>query len=544
MIRDVKAAALDWLRLLPLFAGFVGLYVALDKVSFGHPLFGLNITPWNPAPALGLVLVMRFGQAAWPALALAVVLAEIFVHGSLAPGATEIVSGLLLAGGYALLGQNLANRLPRDALLDDRRTLVAWLVRVAIGSLIISLLYLFSLRAFGVLAPSGWWPGLKHLWVGDGVGIVVMMPLLLWLTSKRGRRRLRRSIFNREAFGYLLLGVASLWLAFGVGGHSGFKLFYLLFLPIIWAAGRHGMAGAIVCAAGLQVGVIVAMRVLQYSAVTVAELQILAMAMAVVGFFIGAVVNEQRRTNDDLRHSLRLAAAGEMAGALAHELHHPLTALSAYAGACERLVERGETGEQLQAAVRCVKREAVKAGEVVRRLQDFFRTGEPQPESVRLADLVEAAVAPYRVRAEQAGIRLRVAAMPEVTLLVDRLQMEVVLRSLLANAFESVADSPRQPRRVWVAAWKEGTELACLRVEDSGQGLSPERVNHLFEPQEAISDGGRGFGLAISRAIVATHGGRLWGEVANHGIFKIELPIIGSDGLPPPTEPVFSESDI
>ena len=158
--------------------------------------------------------------------------------------------------------------------------------------------------------------------------------------------------------------------------------------------------------------------------------------------------------------------------------------------------------------------------------------------------LVEAAVAPYRVRAEQAGIRLRVAAMPEVTLLVDRLQMEVVLRSLLANAFESVADSPRQPRRVWVAAWKEGTELACLRVEDSGQGLSPERVNHLFEPQEAISDGGRGFGLAISRAIVATHGGRLWGEVANHGIFKIELPIIGSDGLPPPTEPVFSESDI
>ena len=76
MIRDVKAAALDWLRLLPLFAGFVGLYVALDKVSFGHPLFGLNITPWNPAPALGLVLVMRFGQAAWPALALAVVLAH------------------------------------------------------------------------------------------------------------------------------------------------------------------------------------------------------------------------------------------------------------------------------------------------------------------------------------------------------------------------------------------------------------------------------------------------------------------------------------
>lgn len=542
MNRDLKAVALDGLRLLPLFAGFVGLYVLLDKLSFGHQLFGFNITPWNPSPALGLVMVLRYGKAAWLPVIAAVLIAEFGIHNQSAPLWVSIAPGLVLSAGYIALGELLARRLPRDALLDDRRSLTAWLLRVVIGTGLISLLYVATLRLVGMLSPDAWLQGFKHAWVGDGVGVSVMMPLLLWLTSKRGRRRLKRTVFNREAAGYLLLGVITLWVAFGVGGYSGFKLFYLLFLPIVWAAGRHGMAGAILCAAVLQIGVIVEMRLLHYSVVTVAELQILAMAIAMIGFFVGAVVNEQRRTTEDLRHSLRLAAAGEMAGALAHELHQPLTALSAYAHACEQLLDRGETGEQLQSAIRCVLRESSKATDVVRRLQDFFRTGEPQPEVVGLSEMVEGAVAPYLERAEQTGIRLRVAPMPDVSLMVDRLQMEVVLRSLLANAFDSVADSPRQPRRIWIAAWQDGVEQVCLRVEDSGSGLTPERVANLFDPLDGAATG-HGFGLAISRAIVATHGGRLWGEVANHGIFLVELPILPGATPPAATRPVFGDSD-
>jgi two-component system sensor kinase FixL len=185
------------------------------------------------------------------------------------------VPALVLTTGYALLGAMLARRLPRDALLDDRRSLVVWLLHVAVGTLLISLAYLCSLLIVGLLPQAGWWTGLVRFWVGDGVGITVMMPLLLWLSSERGRARLWRSVAKRESAAYLLLGVATLWLAFGTGGHGGFKLFYLLFLPIVWAAARQGMAGAIVCAAVLQVGVIVAMRSLDYNAVTVAELQIL-----------------------------------------------------------------------------------------------------------------------------------------------------------------------------------------------------------------------------------------------------------------------------
>ena len=77
MMRTTKAAVIAWLSRLPLFIAFIGLYVALDVASFIHPLHGLNITPWNPAPALGLVLLIQIGRQAWVPLAVAIVLAEI-----------------------------------------------------------------------------------------------------------------------------------------------------------------------------------------------------------------------------------------------------------------------------------------------------------------------------------------------------------------------------------------------------------------------------------------------------------------------------------
>ena len=140
------------------------------------------------------------------------------------------------------------------------------------------------------------------------------MPLFWWLSSERGRLLLKAAALCRETAAYVTLSLLATWVAFDLGGDSGFKFFYLLFLPIIWASARQGMAGAIISASLLQVEVIVAVQVLRYSAVTVAELQMLSLAMALIGFFIGSVVDELRRASDELKQTLRLAAAGEMAG--------------------------------------------------------------------------------------------------------------------------------------------------------------------------------------------------------------------------------------
>lgn len=505
--------------------GFVGLYVALDAASFIHPLHGLNITPWNPAPALGLVFLLRRGPGARPVLVAAVLLSEYLVRGVPFPWWDSLLSALILAAGYLLLGEAFARRMPPSTLLDDRAALLGWMLPVVFGTLLNSLVYVSSLHLLGLLPPGGWLAGVRQFWVGDAVGITVAMPLFWWLSGERGRLALRAALPCWETLGYSLLGLLALWAAFGLGGDGGFKLFYFLFLPIVWASARQGMAGAIVSATLLQIGVIAAVQLLDFSAVTVAELQMLAVVMALIGFFIGGVVDEQRRTSDELRQTLRLAAAGEMAGALAHELNQPLTAMGAYASAYDALQARGESGARLDAAINGMRAEARRAGEVVRRLRDFFRTGATQLEAVPLAELVAAAAAHYQTKARQAGVRFCVAEVPELMLLADRLQLEVVLRNLLSNAFDAVAATDAGARQVLIRAERLPGERVSICVEDSGSGLGRQDLERAFESFHSSKSSGLGLGLVISRAIAETHGGSLWGEVADHGVFKLVLPI-------------------
>ena len=505
--------------------GFVGLYVALDAASFIHPLHGLNITPWNPAPALGLVFLLRRGPGARPVLVGAVLLSEYLVRGVPFPWWDSVLSALILAAGYLLLSEALVRRMSPSTLLDDRAALLGWMLPVVFGTLLNSLVYVSSLHVLGLLPPGGWLTGVLQFWVGDAVGITVAMPLFWWLSGERGRLALRAALVGWETLGYSLLGLLALWVAFGLGGDGGFKLFYFLFLPIVWASARQGMAGAIVSATLLQIGVIAAVQLLDFSAVTVAELQMLAVVMALIGFFIGGVVDEQRRTSDELRQTLRLAAAGEMAGALAHELNQPLTAMGAYASAYDALQARGEGGARLDAAINGMRAEARRAGEVVRRLRDFFRTGATKLEAVPLAEIVAAAAAHYQAKARQSGVGFCVAEMPELMLLADRLQLEVVLRNLLSNAFDAVAAADAGARQVSIRAERLPGELVSICVEDSGSGLGRQDLERAFESFHSSKSSGLGLGLVISRAIAETHGGRLWGEVADHGVFKLVLPI-------------------
>lgn len=505
-------------------AGFAALYVALDAASFIHPIHGLNITPWNPAPALGLAYLLRQGRAGWLPLAATVVLSEWLVRGIPQSWWTSLLSALLLGAGYIALGEAIRRFLHQRLLVEDRAGLLRWALLVFAGAFLVSTLYLSSLRLLGLLPGAGFGLAVFQFWIGDGIGIAVAMPLFVWLGDERGRRALREALLQWETLGYVLLSFVLMYLVFGPGV-SGFRLFYLLFVPLVWASARQGMAGAILSASLLQIEIIVAVQLLDYSAVTVLELQLLSLAMVLIGFFIGCVVDEQRRTSEELKQTLRLAAASEMAGALAHELNQPLTALAAYASACEVLLERGEAGQRLATAVGGLLQEAGRASDVVRRLRDFFRTGATKLEPVGLRELVRQAARQQEARAGALDIDFRVGELPDVPLLVDRLQLEVVLRNLLANAFEAAVQAPAGARRVTLQAGVLPQNRVCVVVEDSGGGLTQADQARLFEPFVSTKSSGLGLGLAISRAIVEAHGGKLWGEVADHGVFRMILPI-------------------
>ncbi|MBA3996004.1 MAG: histidine kinase [Candidatus Accumulibacter sp.] len=520
----ISARPLRWIDLLTLVAG----YVALDWASYFHPLHEFNFTPWNPAPALGLVYVLRHGWKAVPPLMLAVLIADAWVRSLPAPLPEAAVLAVLLGGAYGAIGGLLRRHLGDVEIFSDRRGMLAWSGIVVAGTLLSSLIIVLAFVVAGLIAPGEWREGVGRYWIGDGVGILVSMPVLWMLLDERGRALLASRMRGPGAVVLLAAIGAALWIAFG-RDTPDFKYFYVLFLPIVWAAARQGLAGAVFAAAVMQVGIIAAVQLLGFPAVSVFEVQTLVVVLALLGFFVGVVVDEQQRISAELRQTLRLAAAGEMAGALAHELNQPLTALSAYGTACEHMIAQGETGERLRDAIRRMVAESFRAAEVVRRLRDFFRTGSTQLERVAVDDLLDAAAASFQTGAARSGAVLRVAPapadLPPGHILGDRLQLEVLLRNLLGNAADAVAGQPEGRREIRLAAAPEGAGRICIRVEDSGPGLSGETALRVFEPFHSTKTSGMGLGLAISRAIAEAHGGHLLAEVADHGVFKLILPI-------------------
>ncbi len=503
-------------------------YVALDWASFIHPLHGLNITPWNPAPALGLIFLLRFGNWIVLPMALAIVIAETWVRGLPVSLAGTIMLAALLTFGYWAIARALSRFLVGGSLFSDRPGLLAWASVIAIGTLINSAIFVAALSVTGFVPSAAVGHAVLQYWIGDGVGALVAMPILWMLIDEQRRSRLRQVVFRIEFIWHLGLASAALWIAFGLGADSRFQYFYALLLPIAWAASRQGLPGAVIAAAIIQMGIIFAVLLQKVAMVTVLEIQILAAVISLFGFFIGVVVDEKARVSDELRQTLRLAAAGEMAGALAHELNQPLTALSAYGMACEDMLDQGESGPQLRDAVHKMVQESLRAAEVLRRLRDFFRTGTTRLEPVALNDLVTSSATSFSNRAHRESVNLTIGTIPACQLLCDRLQLEVVLRNLITNAFDAVRSRAAEDRSIRVNAQVEGLSRVCITIEDSGSGLDSNGASRLFAGFQSSKSSGLGLGLIISRAIIEAHGGNLWADVSDHGIFKINLPVEGA----------------
>jgi signal transduction histidine kinase len=516
------------------FPAFIGLYVLFDWATYIDPLYGLNITPWNPDPALGLVFWLRYGWRAALPWFVALMLGEWLVRGMPAGWPLSLLLSLWLTLGYGLLGVALKRTFGGGGVFDSRHRLFQWVLIVVVGTLLNDVVYMSLLSLAGLIPPGEWVAVVLRFGIGDMVGVLVSMPLIWMLSSADGRQRLRQTVWHYETLGYLALAICVLYLVFGTIATSEFKHFYFLFLPVIWAASRQGLYGTALMVFVLQLGIGGLVKWNNAVNIEVPELQMLDAMLALVGFSLGIVVDELRQVSNDLKQSLRLAAAGEMAAALAHELNQPLTALSAYGKACEFLIERnegGQGGEMLKSAVQRMIAESGRAAEVVRRLRDFFRTGAMKLEPVDAGQLVSSVSQQFFTQLRQHGVVLQVEDMPTLAMLADRLQIELVLRNLLANALDAVQERPEGGRRITVSAQlldsKKHGKGSCLQlsVEDSGKGVSAALLARLFEPFVSSKATGLGLGLVLSRAIMEAHGGSLWAEVGDHGIFRMALPL-------------------
>lgn len=500
-------------------------YVLLDWASFIHALHGLNITPWSPGPAIGLAFVMHFGPRAAGILFVAIIVADSVIRDLPTTFPVTLLMAAVLAAGYGVLGEIMRRHFDRNLIFTHHRELLAWIVLVIVGTLVISAVFVSILTFTGVLLWEQWTDAFIRYWIGDAVGIVITMPLIAMLMDQRGRAFLGSALRRWESLFYGLITVVAVWFTLGLGP-TEIRYFYLVFVPMVWAALRGGLAGTVLAATVAQLAIIFVVQSRGFETITVLEAQMLAVVLVFVGFLVGVFIDEQRRLGAELRESLRLAAAGEMAAALAHELNQPLTAMTAYGVACEDLVRQGAQPSRLLDVVKRMVSESRRTADIVTRLRDFFRAGDTRLASVNVKELLSAATESFAARADRSGIALTVEIPAEWLVLVDRLQIEVVLRNLIVNAIESVEELPEgRPRWVRMRAEPAGPGRICVVVEDSGPGPQAESEIGLFEPFHSAKASGLGLGLAISRSIAEAHGGRLWAEEADHGLFKLLLPL-------------------
>lgn len=504
---------------------FVAGYLLLDWVSYIHPTQTLGITPWNPQPALAIALLLVRGQRWLPVVLAALIAAEILVRGAPAPWFAPLVVSCVLALGYAAVARALASPFEIRRSLDDARDVVRLIGVVVAGSLMIALLYVGALAALGTRIEEGFFVATLKFWIGDGVGILVTLPLLLMLIEPARRHAMRRLVQQSETIAQVLAIGVALWIVFGLVDEP-FKYFYVLFLPLIWVAAREGLPGAILAVALIESGVIIAVQTLGASTLTVFELQALQVALTITGLFLGVTVDERERAARALRQSTRLAAAGSMAGALVHELSQPLTALTGYAKAARLLSAATPVDVQrLDEALRKMLAEAQRATDVLQRVREFFQAGAPTRTTTDLAALAHHVVESLQSWAEKQNVMVGESAKGAAPRLdVDPIQIELVLRNLLLNAIEAAAGGTREPRKVELEIEAPGDGIVRLHVRDSGTGVAPDLVERIFEPFYTSKASGMGMGLAISRAIVHAHRGRLDAMTGPAGHFKLDLP--------------------
>jgi len=235
---------------------------------------------------------------------------------------------------------------------------------------------------------------------------------------------------------------------------------------------------------------------------------------------------QERRSEMELL--IRQQVAAHTAAAIAHELNQPLVSISAYSEAALRMLRGGtKSPEKLARALEGAMEQAQRAGRTLHELLDFLHKGEAAVEAIDLNKVVGEALA-IAMESGYGGFRPVLELERDLPIvLANRLQVQKILVNLLPNSVEAMrqAATPTDAIAVTLRTMADGN-MAQVTVQDSGPGLDTDTAKRIFEPFFTTKPQGIGLGLAISRALIEAHGGKLWvdPEAGPGATFHFTLP--------------------
>jgi len=236
----------------------------------------------------------------------------------------------------------------------------------------------------------------------------------------------------------------------------------------------------------------------------------------------------EAKHRSDAARAMRLALAGELSGAIAHEINQPLGAILNNIVAADLMLQSGaDRRDELRAVLSDIRRDNQRASEVIRRLRALFARREIEKRPFKIDDAVGDVTNILLGEAQRRRIDLKFQRNATDSVVSgDRIEIGQVLTILTVNAMDAVADMPDDRRSIAMVVDKVG-DRAAISVHDRGSGIAPEYLPRLFGSFFTTKPGGLGLGLSIARTIVEAHDGRVWAEngPAEGATFHVELPI-------------------
>lgn len=218
-----------------------------------------------------------------------------------------------------------------------------------------------------------------------------------------------------------------------------------------------------------------------------------------------------------LAHVARVTTLGEIAASIAHEVNQPLSAIVTNANACTRWIHAQPSNlEKVAASIESIVDDANRASEIINRVRALSTRAEVKKAWIEINAIVREVLALMQTQFRENRITVRMNLSNDPLMIFgDRIQIQQVVLNLLVNAIEAMNSVPNNSREIRVNSSKSNTRGVTVTIEDTGIGIDPGSVSHLFDAFHSTKSDGMGIGLSICRSIIEAHGGHIWAAPTN-----------------------------